>query len=279
MTTAEDPRRAEARRLRADPGLSLSELMKLFGVGSATLTDWLRGVTPPAWTRRPNAKDDLRRRALELRDQGWSVNDLAAKLGVAKSTAYAWVKHIPLDADSDRARQKQEHAALMNAGRWDEQRQERDRRRAEIHTAAAAYVGELTDRDIVILGAATYWCEGAKSKPWRRLDRLAFINSDPGLLRLFLRFLAVSGRGPESLKYRVPIPETADAEAAGDWWARELSVPRELFQRPTIKRHTPSTKRINTGADYHGCLVIDVPNSRELYWKVEGVMAALTGLT
>jgi transposase len=94
MTTTEDPRRAEARRLRVDPGLSLSELMKLFGVGSATLTDWLRGVAPPEWTRRPNAKDDLRRRALELRDQGWSVNDLAAKLGVAKSTAYAWVKHM-----------------------------------------------------------------------------------------------------------------------------------------------------------------------------------------
>jgi transposase-like protein len=278
MTTAEDLHRAEARRLRVDPGLSLSELMKLFGVGSATLTDWLRGVPPPEWTRRPNAKDDLRIQALELREQGWSVNDLAAKLGVAKSTAYAWVKHIPLDADTVRARQKQEHAALMNAGRWDEQRRERDRRRAEIHAGAAAEVGELTDREVVMLGAAAYWCEGAKSKPWRRLDRLTFINSDLGLLRLFLRFLAVSGRGRETLQYRVHIHETADAEAAGDWWARELEVPRELFQRPTIKKHTPSTKRINTGADYHGCLVVSVPKSRELYWKVEGVMAALTRL-
>jgi len=273
-----DTHRDEARRLRVDPGLSLSELMKHFGVGSATLTDWLRGVPPPDWTRRPNAKDDLRAQALELREQGWSVNDLATKLGVAKSTAYLWVKHIPLDPNAERAREKQEHAALMIAGRWEEHRRERDRSQADIHAIAAEDVGELTDRELLMVGAAIYWCEGAKSKPWRRLDRLTFINSDAGLLRLFLRFLALCGRDKDSVHYRVHIHETADAEAAGDWWARELEVSRERFQRPTIKRHVPNTRRMNAGADYHGCLVITVPQSRELYWRVEGVMAALTRL-
>jgi transposase len=274
----DDPRRAEARRLRVDPGLSLFELMKHFGVGSATLTDWLRGVAPPEWTRRPTAKDDLRQRAVELRGQGWSVNDLAVKLGVAKSTAYAWVKHMPLDPNTERARQKQEHSALMNAARWEEKRQRRDRRRAEVHAAGATDVGDLTDRDVLLVGAAVYWCEGAKSKPWRRLDRLEFINSDPGLLRLFLRFLEVCGRTPDTLDYRVHIHETVDADAAGDWWSSELNVPRDLFQRPTLKKHKPHTRRVNAGVDYHGCLVISVPKSRELYWRVEGLMAALTSL-
>lgn len=81
--------------------------MKHFNVGSATLADWLRGIEPPEWTRRPNAKDDLRAEAIELRKQGWSVNDLAVRLGVAKSTAHLWVKHIPLDPNSERAREKQ----------------------------------------------------------------------------------------------------------------------------------------------------------------------------
>jgi len=274
----EDPRREEARRLRVDPGLSLSELMKHFGVGSATLTDWLRGIEPPEWTRRPNAKDDLRAQAVELRQQGWSVNDLAVRLNVAKSTAYTWVKHIPLDADAERARQKQEHAALMSAGRWEAHRVERDRRQADEKARAVADVGEITERDVLLSGALVYMCEGAKSKPWRRLDRLTFINNDPRLHRLFLCFLAMQGRGPDSLHYRVHIHETADAEAAGDWWADRLGVPRELFQRPTIKRHKPATKRANTGADYHGCLVVSVPGSRELYWRVEGVMEAFDGL-
>src|SRR3954451_3969171 len=73
MNTNGDPRREEARRLRVDPGLSPSELMRHVGVGSATLTDWLRGIEPPEWTRRPNAKDHLRNEAVELRKLGWSI--------------------------------------------------------------------------------------------------------------------------------------------------------------------------------------------------------------
>lgn len=253
--------------------------MKHFNVGSATLTEWLRGIEPPAWTRRPNAKDDLRTRAIELRSDGWSVNDLATRLGVAKSTAYAWVKHIPLDPDAERALGKREHAALMAAGRWEDERQARDRRQGEVQACAAEDVGHLSERDLLIVGAAIYWCEGTKSKPWRRLDRLTFINSDPGLLRLFLRFLEVCGRGRDSVRYRLHIHETADTEAATEWWATELGMSRELFQRPTIKHHRPTTRRANTGADYHGCLAVSVPKSRELYWRVEGVMAALTRLT
>jgi hypothetical protein len=206
------------------------------------------------------------------------VNDLAAHLGVAKSTAWSWVRHIPLDPDSERARQKQEHAAQMVAGRWDALRAERDRREAEERARAIADLGEIRERDVFLGGALVYMCEGAKSKPWRRLDRLKFINNDPRLHRLFLCFLRAHGHGPDSLRYRVHIHETADAEAAGDWWAETLGVPRDLFQRPTIKRHNPATRRANTGEDYHGCLVISVPRSRELYWRVEGVMDALDGL-
>ncbi|GAA2549276.1 hypothetical protein GCM10010435_18820 [Winogradskya consettensis] len=80
------------------------------------------------------------------------------------------------------------------------------------------------------------------------------------------------------MRYRMHIRETADAERPPGWWARELDLPRDLFQRPTIKRHVPATKRLNTGARYHGCLVIVVPRSRDLYWRVEGLRAALTRL-
>jgi transposase len=278
MTIAEDARREEARRLRVDPGLSLSELRKHFGVGNATLTVWLRGIEPPEWTRRPNAKDELRKQAIELRVRGWSVNDLDDRLGVVKSTAYTWVKHIPLDPDTERARQKREHSELMNAARWQAKRAERDRRQAEVHEKARQLVGIVSVRDVLTAGATNYWAEGAKSKPWRRSERLQFANQDLKLHRMFLSFLAANDRGRDSLKYRVHIHKTADAGAAADWWARELELPRDLFQRPTIKKHRPGTRRANTGDDYHGCLVITVPKSRELYWLVEGIVGALTKL-
>ncbi|MEU4687388.1 resolvase [Actinoplanes sp. NPDC023714] len=281
MTTSDEARRhatemrAEARRLRVDPGLSRSQLRRLFGVSNGTLTDWLRGIEPPGWTRRPNAKDHLHDEAIELRNDGWSLQDIATRLGVAKSTAFNWVGHIPLDPDSARATQKREAAKRRVAGRWDEFRADRDRRQAEVWERAAGDAGCLSDRDVLLAGAVAYWCEGSKSKPWARDDRLTFINSDPGLCGLFLRFLQLGGYEAEDLKYRLSIHETADAERAADWWSARLGLPRELFRPPTIKKHVPRTRRANAGDDYHGCLIIEAPQSRLLYWRMEGVMRAV----
>ena len=49
--------------------------------------------------------------------------------------------------------------------------------------AAAAEIGELTERQLLIAGAIAYWCEGTKSKPPHNSERVVFVNSDPGLIR------------------------------------------------------------------------------------------------
>lgn len=110
----EDPRRAEARRLRVDPGMSRSQLMKHFGVGNGRLSEWLRGLDPPEWTRRPRAKDDLRDLAVEMRLDGYSVPRIAAELAVSKSSAYLWTRHLPLDrTPEERAERCREHTEHM----------------------------------------------------------------------------------------------------------------------------------------------------------------------
>lgn len=274
-------RRAEARRLRVDPGLSLSQLMKHFGVGSDTLTDWLRGIEPPAWTRRPNAKDELRAQAVELRRQGRSVPQIAEQLGVAKSTAYLWVKHLPLDETSEQAHaRRSRHSREVAEARWEPLRQQRDARRAATNGAEAAWVGALSDRELRLLGAVAYWCEGTKAKPWEpNRCRVTFVNSDPMLILLFIRFVELMGEDRRGLKFRVSIHESADAVAAGRWWAELVGVPFEIFRRPTLKTHNPSTVRYNVGEPYRGCLVVEVPRSRELYWKIEGLMSGIAAAT
>ncbi|WBB65090.1 helix-turn-helix domain-containing protein [Micromonospora sp. WMMD812] len=271
-----DPTPDEVRRLRAVDGLSVREIRARTGLGRNRVYELLRGVPPPEWTRRPNAKDDLRARAIELRASGCSVPDIAARLGVAKSTAYQWVRHLPARPDDDitRAGGRARMKAAADA-RWAAHRAERDAARAGQHERAATTVGSLDDRDLLLLGAAVYWCEGTKSKPWRRDDHVQLVNSDPGLLALFLRFLETCGVDRSVPSYRVSIHETADADAATTWWARRLGLPPDRFGRPTVKKHRPTTVRRNVGADYHGCLVINVPRSRELYWRIEGMIAEL----
>ena len=51
-------------------GKSRREIKEILGpVSNTTLHDALKGTPPPDWTRRPNAKDDVRAQARELREQ------------------------------------------------------------------------------------------------------------------------------------------------------------------------------------------------------------------
>jgi len=257
--------------------MSLAQLRERFGVSRNTMAAWLWGIDVPEWTRRPNAKDELRHQAVELRRSGCTVPAIAAKLGVAKSTAYLWTRHLPLHFDAaESAERRSRHMEHMRETRWAPHREARDAERAATNAYERARVSDLSDREVLLLGAAIYWCEGSKAKEWDpQRCRVTFINSDPALVVLFLRFLEQLGEDRERLRYRLSIHASADVDAAGRWWADVVGVPFESFRRPTLKKHKPATTRHNVGDRYRGCLIVDVPRSRRLYWKIEGVMSGI----
>jgi hypothetical protein len=59
------------------------------------LNQLVKGEPPPAWTKRPNAKDDLREKARELRLQGWTYDQIEAELGCSRSSVSLWVRDLP----------------------------------------------------------------------------------------------------------------------------------------------------------------------------------------
>lgn len=170
----------EARRLRTEEHLSIEQIRRRLGVGRDRVHDWLRDVPAPDWTRRPTAKDDLHARAVALRESGYSVPGIARELGVARSTAYQWTKHIPLVQDTAEAERRKRHAKMMTDARWEQHRLDRDEQRQRMAVESAGVVGALDERDLLLLGAVMYWCEGAKVKPWRPSNaRVEFVNSEP----------------------------------------------------------------------------------------------------
>ncbi len=267
--------RAQAIELRR-AGKSRREIKAILGIASnQTLGDALRGEPPPEWTRRPNAKDGVRAEARELRGQGLDYEEIAARLGVSKSSVSLWVRDLPTPA---RLSYEECRKRSVDGTRryWEAERPVRAAARAAVREAAAAEIGPLTKREIIIAGAIAYWCEGTKSKPSRRNDRVAFINSDPALIRLFLRFLAIVGIERDRLVFRVYIHENADTGAAQRFWLRTTGATRDQFRPTTLKRHNPKTVRKNAGAGYYGCLRIDVLRSGELYRWIAGWTEAIT---
>jgi hypothetical protein len=128
------------------------------------------------------------------------------------------------------------------------------------------------------LNFLSYESRRGKNKPHRRDDRVSFINSDPALVKFFLRFLDVAGIDPGRLVFRAYIHESADIDAAQRFWLDVTQADPTQFRSPTLKRHNARTVRKNTGDDYHGCLRIDVMRGGELYHKIEGWATATMAL-
>lgn len=194
MRTKEDLEvlRERALMLRC-AGKSRSEIKELLGpMSNSTLNDALQGAPPPDWTRRPNAKDDLRAQARELRTQGPAYNEIAARLGVSKSSVSLWVRDLPRPPRLSYTENRRRSAEGVRRY-WAKEREVRNTVRAGEVAAAAAEIGSLTDREVLIAGAIAYWCEGSKRKLPHNFERVVFVNSDPRLILFFLRFLTTVG--------------------------------------------------------------------------------------
>ncbi|MEU4872950.1 hypothetical protein [Streptomyces sp. NPDC021608] len=226
----------------------------------------VKGEPPPEWTKRPNAKDDLRARARALRLQGWTYDRIEAELGCSRSSVSLWVRDLPRP---ERRRSPQEASAIARRG-WEAKLRVREEERQHTKQAARRAVGPLSPRELFLVGVSLYWAEGSKDKPYQRRERVAFVNSDPGVIQVYLAWLDLLGVAREHLRFTVMIHENADVAGAESHWAELTGADRSRFNKTTLKKHNPRTARKNTGESYRGCLVIKVLKGADLYRRIEG---------
>ncbi|WP_329272810.1 hypothetical protein [Streptomyces sp. NBC_01451] len=258
--------RERALALRRE-GLSIRQIRDELQVHNKDVLQRLvKGEPPPEWTKRPRAKDDLRERARELRKQGWTYNRIQAELGCSKSSVSLWVRDLPHQEPKCTPAEQRER---MDAGLARLQASRQQEREATKQAAATA-VGELSDRELFLTGVALYWAEGTKDKPHTRRECVEFVNSDPGMISVFLAWLDLLEVSRERLHCRVMIHESADVAAAEHHWAGLIGIDPSTLGRTILKKHNPSTVRKNTGDSYRGCLGIRVRQGADLYRRIEG---------
>lgn len=164
------------------------------------------------------------------------------------SSVSLWVRDLP---HPEPRCTPEEQRARMNAG-LARLRAEQDRVREETKRAAAAAIGKLTDRELFLVGVGLYWAEGAKDKPYSRREQVLFVNSDPGMISVFLAWLDLLQVERERLRFRVMIHESADVPAAERFWADHVGADGSSFNKSTLKKHNPKTVRKNVGDNYRG---------------------------
>lgn len=194
------PRVLELRR----SGLSIAELEEALHVSAERLQRILGDEPVPPAVLRRHAKDESRLKARELRMAGQSIPDIARRLGVAKSTVFEWTRDLPVP-ESFKIRGFSARARAARSQYWSDEVARREQERGGQIRGGFDAVGGLSERELLLVGAALYWAEGSKSKPWRRAERLIFLNSDPSVIRIFMAWLRLNWVPDDDIRPRLQI--------------------------------------------------------------------------
>jgi hypothetical protein len=162
---------------------------------------------------------DAQEQARALRAKGWTVPAIAVEVGAAKSSVSRWVVDVPF-TPGPRHRGGPTGAHPMHLARL----------RAEEAAAVSAreQVGELSDRDLFLVGLALYAGEGAKAG-----NAVRFANTDPRLIGLFLRWLRRFYEIDECrLSVALYLHDGLDLDGANSYWSDLCGIPVSQFTKP-----------------------------------------------
>jgi hypothetical protein len=178
--------------------------------------------------------------ARALRAEGHTLADIAAGLGVSKSSVSLWVRDVPFTPSPRNYGPQRRRQPL---------RERRLRQVEESNREGTARLGELSDQAFLAAGAALYAGEGSKSD-----GEVNFANSDPDMVRFFCawlrRFFEID---EERLRVRVYLHQGLDLDAVERFWSRLTQVPRSQFRKPYRAEPDPSIRR---NKHEYGCVYV-----------------------
>ncbi len=172
----------------------------------------------------------LREKATRLRRAGWSYNVISQRIKVAKSTLSHWLREVPYSPNPSvarRIRQGPMKSAMRRHG-------EKLQKILTIKQYAAAELGQLSKRDLWMIGLGLYIGEGSKLYEMTQL-----VNSDPNVVMLSMLWLRkVCGLSNENFRIAIHLYPDTSKQAALRYWSKVCAVPASRFGKIQVDRRT-----------------------------------------
>ena len=92
------------------------------------------------------------------------------------------------------------------------------------------------DEKLKIAGIMLYWAEGAKAQPYKKHWVLDLANSDPKMIKLFLKFLRkICGVNEQKLRVLLYCYINQDVSFLKNYWHKVTNIPLEQFTKPYVR--------------------------------------------
>jgi len=201
-------------------------------------------------------------RARELRAQSWTLQDIADELNVSKSSVSLWVR----DVDFVPRPRNRGHRSIKPHPLHVARLAEIERCRIE----GSERIGQLSEREFLVLGLALYAGEGSKTR-----SEISFANSDPRMILTFITWLRRFFDVDESrLRVKLYLHEGLDLERAITFWSDLTEIPANQFTKPYRARADPTIRRTKHVMGCPGIAYRSASMHRRVMGLIEAVLSA-----
>jgi len=220
------------------------------------------------------AKSEKKIKARKLRQSGQSIKSIARELDVSQGSVSLWCRDIVLTTQQLyvlERNSKDPHYGkrLQNSLKQQSIRTEKTKR---LNAEGVNEVGELSKRELLLVGIALYWAEGYKKD-----SQVGLGSSDPQMMQLYVKWLKdCFGYTIRDLMFRVTVNESHEyrIDEIVDYWAGLFRVDKSIFQKSFYQK-AKWQKIYEHPEEYFGVLRIRVRKSSDFLRKIHGYIEGL----
>ncbi len=221
-------------------------------------------------------KSSEKAKAIALRREGKTYGEILSLVPVSKSTLSLWLRDVNLARPQQQIITKKRAAAQRRGGAA--RRTLREVSTEQVIIAAQEEIGHITKRELFLIGIALYWAEGSKQKDKYPSARVCFSNSDPYMVKVFMRWLRTfSGIQDDDIELILHIHEVQKSQVPElqKHWLGITGLQKKNLSAPVFKKHEPKTLRKNASQTYRGLVAIRVRRSTILNRRIKGLVKGI----
>lgn len=213
-----------------------------------------------------------KKQATVLRVSGYSYSYISEELGISKSTLSSWFKDFPYKPNEEtlkKARQGQIKYGQIK-------KQERINETKELLERGKNEVGDISDRDLFMVGLGLWLGEGSKTN-----EQIRLANSDPNIIKLWIKWLYVVCKlSPNNITVRMHLYKDSDENLCFLFWQRITQLNKDSFRKTQFdSRHNKRPEKKDMLA--YGTLHVSVISANnpdlgvKLHRRLKGWVSAI----